>query len=327
MENASVAFDIKTLAPTYELRIGMPGSSNALKIAGRLGLPGDIGESARNYLNPEVLEMADLISTVEEMQRELEEQQRLVEEKARSASKAQQEHEQLARQLKSRRKQLEREALQEASYIVQSARRLVENTIAEIKKEKASAESIHYARQTLAKAREEITTAIEAASQAESTEGESHEEMRTPARNELKTGDEVYIKSLRCSGTLISLPDGKDIVRVRAGNARINVPLSEIKLTSKPSPEAVPVTVNSHYPKKYDVPNTLNLQGYRTSEALDKADKYLDDAALAGLESVSIIHGKGTGALRDAVANLLSQHPHVASFRLDSPGVTVVELR
>jgi DNA mismatch repair protein MutS2 len=332
MENASVTFDLKTLRPTYKLRIGMPGSSNALRIAARLGLPREIGEAARDYLGSEALEVADLISTVEGMQRGLEEQQRLAEEKTVSASKAQQEHERLLQQLKGKRRALEREALREASRIVQSAKRLVENTIAELRKEKASPQSIQRARQTLVRARKEITAAVEPP---------PHEEGRKPTPGELRVGDEVYIRSLRRRGTLISLPDAKGVVQIRSGGAKINVSLSEIRLT--PNIEAThrvgstshgnhaPNIVDLQYSKKSHILSTLNLQGYRTEEALDKTDKYLDDAALAGLESVSIVHGKGTGALRDAVTKLLSDHPHVASFRLGNQnegglGVTLVEL-
>jgi DNA mismatch repair protein MutS2 len=330
MENASVTFDLKTLKPTYELRIGMPGSSNALRIADRLGLPREIGESARNYLGSGALEVADLISTVEGMQRDLEEQKRLAEERVLSASKTQQEHQQLLQQLKSKRRKLEHDALREASQIVQNARKLAEETIAELRKERASPESVQRARQTLVKARKEITAAIEPPL---SMEG------RKPASDELRVGDEVYITRLRNRGTLISLPNAKDIVQVRVGSAKFNLPSSELRLVSD-SPKSdvsgtttdrVPNMIDLQYFKKSNVSNTLNLLGNRAEEALRKVDKYLDDAALAGLESVSIVHGKGTGALREAVTEFLSDHPHVASFRLGNrgeggPGVTVVEL-
>ena len=339
MENASVTFDLKTLRPTYELRIGMPGSSNALRIADRLGLPREIGETARNYLGSEALAVADLISTVEGMQSKLEEQQRLAERKVLSASKAQQEHEWLFQQLKSKRREMEREALREASRIVQSARKLVENTIVELRREKASPKSIQRARQTLVKAKQEIAAAVAPP---------PPEEGRRPVQGELKVGDEVYVRSLRSRGVLISLPDAKDMVKIRVGSAKLNVSLSEVRVVSEDvmatrrvAPTAshdrgttrqAPINrIALQYPKKSNVLSSLDLRGDRAEEALEKVDKYLDDATLAGLESISIVHGKGTGALRDAVTELLTDHPHVATFRLGDRnegglGVTVVEL-
>jgi len=314
------------------LRIGMPGSSNALRIAGRLGLPAEIGETARKYLGSKALEVADLISTVEGMQTELKEQKRLADEKVISASRVQQEHERLLQQLKSRRKEMEREALREASQIVQGARKLVENTISELRKEKASPKSVQTARQTLTKTRHEIEAAIEIP---------PREEGRKPAPDELKAGDEIYVVSLRSRGTLISLPDAKGMCQVRVKNARLNLPLSEIRLVSDSSNPQISEGKNRRSfanvisllsSKKSRISSSLDLRGDRAEDVLYKVDKYLDDVALAGLESVSIIHGKGTGALRDTVADLLSEHPHVASFRLGKEGeggsgVTVVELK
>jgi len=326
MENASVAFDLKTLRPTYELRIGMPGSSNALRIADKLGLPEEIGETAREYLGSEAMEVADLISTVEGMQSELEKQQLLTEEKALSASKAQREHEQLLRQLKSKKREMEREALREAFNIVQNARKLVENTITELRKEKATPQSVQRARKKLVKARKEIEVAV--------AEPTPRMEGRKPDPDELSLGDNVYVGSLRSRGKLISLPDEKGIVQVRAGNARLNLPLSEIQIVSEPAPASKKSTdeAKPRYFRRSGISSSLDLRGNRAEEALDKVDKYLDDAALAGLGSVSIVHGKGTGVLREVITEFLSDHPHVESFRLGEQneggaGVTVVEIR
>lgn len=326
MENASVAFDLKTLRPTYELRIGVPGSSNALNIADRLGLPKKIGEVAKGYLGSKALEVADLISTVEGMQRELEDQTRMAEEKTRSASEAQQDHERLLRQLKGKRKQMELEALREASNIIQNARKLVENTVSELRQEKASTKSVQRARETLVKAKKEIVSAIEPP---------PVNKGRKPESSELKIGKEVYVRALQRSGKILTLPDAKGVLQVMAGGAKLNIPLSEISILSNTSNSDSkiknPSARSLQSTKRSRVLNRLNLLGHRAEEALDKADKYLDDAALAGLESVSIVHGKGTGALRSAITELLSDHPHVASFRLGEDnegglGVTVVEL-
>jgi DNA mismatch repair protein MutS2 len=336
MENASVSFDFTTLKPTYEMRIGMPGSSNALKIADRLGLSKEIIDNARSYLSPQNVQITDLLQTVEEMQKGLEEQKRMADEKALSASKIQQEQEQLLSQLKGKRKEIEREALNEASRIVQKAKTLAENVIAEIQKEKASTESIRRTQRTLTKAREEITEAIQRTSHIETPENRINREGRKPKREELKIGDEVYVKSLQCNGILSTLPDAKDVVQVIAGNAKINVSLSEIRVQSKPLEKKVDSSksnvVNLQHFKQSDISSILNIRGFRAQEAIEKADKFLDDASIAGLASISIIHGIGTGALREAVSNLLSEHPLVADFRPAAPnegghGVTVVQLK
>jgi DNA mismatch repair protein MutS2 len=335
MENASVSFDFTTLKPTYEMRIGMPGSSNALKIADRLGLSKEIIDNARSYLSPQNVQITDLLQTVEEMQKGLEEQKRMADEKALSASKIQQEQEQLLSQLKGKRKEIEREALNEASRIVQKAKTLAENVIAEIQREKASTESVRRTQRTLSKAREDITTAIEHISRVETPESTISKE-RKPKREELKIGDEVYVKSLQCNGILSALPDAKDMVQVIAGNAKINVSLSEIRVQSKPPEKKVDSSksnvVNLQHFKQSDISSILNIRGFRANEAIEKTDKFLDDASIAGLASISIIHGIGTGALREAVSNLLSEHPHVADFHPAPPnegghGVTVVQLR
>ena len=264
MENASVAFDLKTLSPTYELRIGVPGSSNALKIAERLGLPKEIGEVAKGYLGSEALEVADLISTVEGMQRELDQQTRLAEEKVRSASQAQMGHEELLRQLKSKRRDMEREALREASNIIQSARKLVENTVAELRSEKASPKSIQRARQTLVKARKEITVAAEPITQTE--------EGRVATPGELKVGGEVYVRSLRSRGTLLSLPDAKGMSQIRAGIGKVKVSISDIRLLSgSANSHAKKKNINApnvHTPKRSGITTSLDLRGHRAEEAL-----------------------------------------------------------
>lgn len=330
MENASVAFDINTLQPTYELQIGMPGSSNALVIAERLGLPKEIVESAKGYLNPEAVKMTDLLMTVQDMQRELQLQRNLMEEKLLKASKAQQEHEQILKQLKDKGKDIEREALNKAAAIIRQAKLLVENIVSEVKVEKASSESVKRARRSLAEAGRQINSAI-----AELSESEPYgqgEEMRNAVEvSKLKVGDEVYIKTLNNRGVLLTTPDARGRVQVGIGKARVTVDASDLMIIcneSKSDESLKPSLIG----KKVDVPNFLDLRGYRAEEALSKTDKYLDDATVAGLESVSIIHGIGTGALRSAIRELLSEHPLVASFRSGSkeeggPGVTVVQLR
>ncbi|MBD3184329.1 endonuclease MutS2 [Candidatus Poribacteria bacterium] len=341
MENASMAFNLETLSPTYELRIGIPGSSNALKIASKLGLPEEILENAEKYLGSEIMEVADLIANVDNMRRELEEQKRITEEKVRSASRTQQEHEMLLQQLKSKRRELENEAYREAANIIQKSKKLIDDTISELRKEKASEQVIQKARQKISERKKEISRSIRP---------EKRDIGRKVDAEELKIGDKVYIESLDNFGTLTSLPDSKDTIQVMMNGIKLNLSVSDIRITDKAKKEKSRVTrnfkdtrdsskstpglkniVKIQRSRKSNVLPSLDLRGARADEALRKTDKYLDDAALAGLESVSIVHGKGTGALRQAVTELLSDHPHVSNFRLGNTneggsGVTVVEL-
>lgn len=336
MENASMAFDLNTLKPTYELRIGLPGSSNALKIADRLGLPKDITEKAKEYINPQNARITDLLLNVEDMQRSLKEQKRLAEEKTRSATKTQQEQEILLNQIKSKRKEMEKKALDEAGQIVQKAQLLVENVIAEIQKEKTNIDNAKRARKRLEKAQNEIASEIKRLSYSDITDKKPIDEVRKPNRDELKLGDEVYIEKLRTSGILSSMPDSKDIVQVIAGNAKINIPLSEIMIKSnkgeKKIEQAKTNAIKFQISKQPNISNILDIRGFRAYEAIEKTDKFLDDAVIANLKTISIIHGLGTGALRKAISELLSEHPLVASFHSadkneGGQGVTIVELR
>jgi len=336
MENASMAFDLNTLKPTYELRIGLPGSSNALKIADRLGLPKDITEKAKEYINPQNARITDLLLNVEDMQRSLEEQKRLAEEKTRSATKTQQEQEILLNQIKSKRKEMEKKALDEAGQIVQKAQLLVENVIAEIQKEKTNIDNAKRARKRLEKAQNDIASEIKRLSYSDMADKKPIDEVRKPNRDELKLGDEVYIEKLRTSGILSSMPDSKDIVQVIAGNAKINIPLSEIMIKSnkgeKKIEQAKTNAIKFQISKQPNISNILDIRGFRAYEAIEKTDKFLDDAVIANLKTISIIHGLGTGALRKAISELLSEHPLVASFHSadkneGGQGVTIVELR
>ncbi|MEK7396575.1 MAG: Smr/MutS family protein [Candidatus Poribacteria bacterium] len=239
-------------------------------------------------------------------------------------------------QIKSKRKEMEKEALNEASRIVQKAQLLVENAIAEIQKEKANTDTIRQTRQNLAKAQEEITSAIRRISYEEKTGKKLVDEVRKPDRKELKLGDEVYIENLRTYGILSSLPDAKNMVQVIAGKAKINAAVSEIRIKSntneKKTDQAKTNVVEVQISKQSDMSSILDLRGLRAWEAIEKTDKFLDDAAMANLKSISIIHGYGTGALRKAITEMLSEHPLVAIFHsaersAGGDGVTVVELR
>lgn len=341
MENASVEFDWHTLSPTYRLKIGVPGSSNALKIAKQLGLSDNIIQAAKEYIGGNAIAVEDLIASMEESRRELENERQVVQEKIRAATDAKAEHESLVEEVKGRKQELSRRAEQEALRIVENARKKIENTIEQIRKEQASKESIKKAHQTVDELEKELKSRKEKKASKE-------------LANKIKVGDNVEVKSLGRFGEIIFPPE-KGEVEVQVGtapevrsrrytsstsaneagtsNMRITVSLSDIELTESEfnRAELSPSVTELQHLKKSSVKNEIHIRGQRVAEAMPKVDKYIDDVFLAGLSKVRIIHGKGTGTLKRAVRNFLDDHPHVIEYKTAAlnkggAGVTVVSL-
>jgi DNA mismatch repair protein MutS2 len=323
MENASMEFDWRTLQPTYRLQIGVPGSSNAIKISEHLGMPEHIREAARNYLGTEQVAIEELIASMEKERRKLEYELKLAQDKKLSADEIQREYETLLQQLESERKQLRENAEREASEIVNNARKLIENTVAQIRREQASKESIREAHTVVDKLREDFKT----------SKKQSSKVIQPPLKT-FQIGDKVRVKSLDRFGEVVQLPDVQDMLQVQVGNMNITVPVADVQKATPTynKPKLSPSVLELQYQKRGVISKTLSLRGDTVEEALDKLDKYLDDALLAGLEEVIILHGKGTGALKNAVIEFLKDYPHVVNFRPGrynegEYGVTVVTLK
>jgi len=323
MENASMEFDWRTLQPTYRLQIGVPGSSNAIKIAEYLGMPGHIREAARNYLGTERVAIEELIASMEKQRRNLEYELKLAQEKKISADKIQQEYEQLLQQFESEREQLRDSAEDVASVIANNARKLIENTVATIRKEQASKESIREAHDTVDRLREDFKKPRKQSSR-----------VIQPPLKTFQIGDKVRVKSLGRFGEVIQIPDTRGMLQIRVGSMNVTVPIPDIQRTTSTynKPKLSPSVLDLQYKKRGIISQSLSLRGDTVEEALDKLDKYLDDALLAGLEEVIIVHGKGTGTLKNAVVEFLRDYPHVLDFRPGGLteggyGVTVVTLK
>ena len=323
MENASMEFDWRTLQPNYRLQIGVPGSSNAIKIAEHLGMPEHIREAAKDYLGTERVAIEELIASMEKQQRSLEYELKIAQDRRLSADKIRQEYDDLLQQLESERKQLRESAEREAYEIINNARKLIENTVAKIRKEQASKESIREAHAAVDRLREDFKKSRKKSSRV----------VQSPLKT-FQIGDKVRVKSLARFGEIVQLPDTRDMLQVRVGNMNVAVPIVDVQRT-KPtynSSKLSPSVLDLQYKKRGIISPSLNLRGDTVEEALDKLDKYLDDALLAGLEEVIIVHGKGTGTLKNAVVEFLRDYPHVANFRPGrlnegGDGVTVVTLK
>ena len=326
--NASVEFDLESLQPTYHLTIGLPGRSNALAIAERLGMPEVIVSGARSEIDPTELRAENLLDEIHR-QRDLARQARL------DAEQMRQEIEEQRSNLAKRLEQIEDERLA----ILEEARGEAEAKVQELEGE------LDRLRRALTKARQPLD-ALEAVEKkaAELTEDYQEPVERLPLEDEdiildrpIRLGDRVRLRSLNTKGLVTSL--GEDELEIQVGTLRVRTRYSEVEAIEtgeKVEPETVGQTTTTpgDTSSGLNAPSPgieLDLRGQRADDALDQLERYLDAAYLAGLPFVRIIHGKGTGKLRQAVREALGTHPHVNNFQPGAPneggdGVTVAKL-
>ncbi len=325
VENASAEFDVETLRPTYRLSIGIPGKSNAFEISKRLGLDDGIIGDAKELLSRDQIRFEDVIANAEyhrkiaERERELAEEARLEMMRAREA--AEKEREKYAQE---REKQLQK-ARDEAKKIVDKAKRESESLIDDLRRMKKEAGGVR---------EHEI---IAARKRLDMTAEELAETLKTPVNTalappkDLKVGESVQIPHLGTKGRVLTVPDANGELMVQAGILKLKAHVSQLKRDRE---DAKPLarTHSDIDMTTRTVKMECDLRGMSLDEAIDAADKYLDDAVLSSLSEVYIIHGKGTGTLRSGVKEHLRKHAHVKSFRAGKygegeDGVTVVTLK
>ncbi|MCJ7622042.1 MAG: Smr/MutS family protein, partial [Anaerolineaceae bacterium] len=315
--NASMEFDLKTLQPTYRLIIGLPGKSNALLIAARLGLPDEIIQKARSTQNPEELRSDDLL---EEILR----QREFAKKEHQKAEETRQEAEDIHLELLTRLENIE----DERAFILQQARNEASEEIKELQSELVSI------RRILNKKGQQVDDLKVLQRQMEDLQKTYQEPVtkrrvkgKTPSTH-LKVGDRVRLQSLGMNGEISSV--GDEEAEVQAGALRVRAKISDIQLISKsgkPKPDSGSERPRAVHRGSISIMHPspgmeLDLRGQRAEDALDKLASYLEDAYLAGLPLVRIIHGKGTGRLRDAVREALGQSQRVKSWEkgLDGEG-------
>ncbi len=349
VQNASVEFDEQTLSPTYRLLQGIPGSSNAFAIAGRLGIPEAVLDNARLALTG-TDETADLL-------RELEEGRRKAVAEARGAEQARVEAQMLKRRyaeelsnLEALRREARQKAQEEARALLKRAQDKLDNTLAELRRANAEGKQTERARQKI----KDIGSDLQAAIQ-DRLAADQPTLVETVPDRALRRGDKVRITTLGMAGELLENADGDSPVPVQVGAMRVSVPPSTLMLLGKedaPKP-AGPRPVSSPprdrakddggNGKDGDAPSfamqktlaitpQLTLLGQRADEAVQNVEKYLDDAYAAGFSRARLVHGKGTGALRRAVQEYLQGHPLVDDYATADPeeggaGATVVTLK
>lgn len=331
VENASCEFDVETLRPTYHLLIGIPGKSNAFAIAGKLGLPNFIIEDAKTRLTEQDESFEDILTDLETSRRTIEKEQETIASYKREIERLKQETQKKQEKLEEQRDRILREANEKAHAILAEAKETADETMRNFHKfGKANISAAEMERE-----RERIRKKME------STRSGMMKEPAKPKKeykpSDFKLGESVKVLSMNINGTVASLPDNKGNLTVQMGILRSQVNISDLEIIDE-TPAYLKKTTRAggkgkiKMSKSLSVSTEINLLGKTVDEAVAELDKYLDDASLAHLSSVRIVHGKGTGALRKGIHQYLRRQKHVRSFRLGEfgegdAGVTIAELK
>lgn len=332
VENACCEFNVETLSPTYRLLIGVPGKSNAFAISSKLGLPDYIIEAANKQISSDAKSFEDLLTDLE--------QSRVTIEKERlEIASYKQEIKTLQERLKSKNEKIDnakerilREANEQAREILQEAKNTADETIRIFQKAGPNASL-----KDLEKTREKLRGEIGKKNDKLALKTDPAPKKGPIKPEQLKIGDSVKILSMGLKGTVSTLPDGKGNLFVQCGIMRSSTNIKDLVLIEEETPSGISSFQKSQtgkmkMSKSMHVSAEINLLGKMVDEALSELDKYLDDAYLAHLPSVRVVHGKGTGALRSAVHSHLKKVKYVKSYRLGEygegdAGVTIVTFK
>jgi DNA mismatch repair protein MutS2 len=336
VENASVEFDVETLRPTYRLTIGIPGRSNAFEIATRLGLGEEIVGAARALTTREAARFEDVLRAVAENRRLTEEHRLQAEAEQVQLEKLRREYEEKVRRLELEKAQALAGARQAAEDLLREARREIDEVVTGLRqqaKERVASfdEVARQARRRVSEEGGQLAALLtgDAKEQAQATPAEE-----TMGRGELKPGARVKLLRFNQEGVVLAPPDPAGQVLVQAGSLKVTLPAAEV-VALPDAPSARRKAGGEHQSlakaKAETIRSELDLRGLNVDEAWEMVEKYLDDAVLAGLAQVRLIHGKGTGALRQGLRDRLSAYPAVTDYRYAAPneggdGVTVVRL-
>ena len=331
VENACCEFDVETLRPTYRLLLGIPGKSNAFAISSKLGLPDYIIEKAKEQLSEHEESFEDLLTDLEDSRRTIEKEQAEIASYKREIEQLKNKLEKKQHRLDEQKERIIREANEKANSILREAKEFADETMKNFRK--FGKENISAA--DMERERERIRQQI--AKTQNSSKIEVQKPKKTYKPSDFRLGESVKVLSMNLTGTVNSLPDAKGNLFVQMGILRSQVHISDLEIIEEPmSITAKQMRRTSSgkmkMGKSMHISPEINLLGKTVDEAIAELDKYLDDAYLAHLSPVRIVHGKGTGALRQGVHNYLKRQKHVKSFRLGAfgegdAGVTIVEFK
>ena len=332
VENACCEFDVATLSPTYRLLIGIPGKSNAFAISEKLGLPSDLITDAKGRISKSEGDFEDLIADLEKSRSTIEREQLEINQYKAEIESLKEKLEQKQERLDSSRDKILREANEQAYNILKEAKDVADETIRNFNKYGKAGAPVSEMEKERTKLRGKMDKAAQKMSEQKKSSVPNH---NVPKK--LRIGDSVKVISMNLKGTVHSLPNAKGDLYVQMGILRSLVNINDLILLEE---DAAPGTKKFQktsagkikMSKSASVSTEINLIGKTTDEAIPLLDKYLDDAYLAHLPSVRIVHGKGTGALRNAVQAHLKRLKYVKSFHLGEfgegdAGVTIAEFK
>ncbi len=352
-ENASSEFDIEHLKPTYKLLIGIPGKSNAFEISKKLGLSDNILNRAKELLNNDDLSIEELIKNIYDDKIEIEKEKEEIQKNSNQIELLRKSLEKKTYNLEEKQKQLSENAKIEAQKIILSAKQEANYTIKELNtiynkfkfldkldinklndSEIANIIRQNFSIGSLTKANKLRNKLNESLSATNIKEENSQNQSSLITKDILKVGMTVYLKTISEPATIYSLSGKSNSLQVQVGSTRLNIKISDIKSIASSNTTTKNVHTKSNYnsfSKAKNVLPEINVIGQNVDEAIFVIDKYLDDCYIAKLSPVRIVHGKGTGKLREGIHSFLKKHPHVKSFRLGTfgegeMGVTVVEI-
>ena len=336
VENACCEFDVDTLRPTYRLLIGIAGKSNAFAISSKLGLPSYIIDDAKSRISKKDESFEDVLTELENNRVIIENEKAEIEKLKREIELLKKDYENRQKKLLESKDKIIREATEEAREILQDAKNTADTAIRDLMK-KENRGDIRSMERNRTKLREKIDNTNSKVSINSSTV-----KRKKNKPSDFKLGEDVRIISLNMEGTINSLPDSKGNLYVLCGIMRMQAKMDDIEFIDKPDIivkdmkfKSGDLSKKSHQKslsKASSISMEINLLGKMVDEAIAELDKYLDDAYLSHLSSVRIVHGKGTGALRNAVHNYLKNVSYVSSYRLaeygeGDAGVTIVEFK
>jgi DNA mismatch repair protein MutS2 len=337
VENASCEFDVATLQPTYKLMIGVPGKSNAFAISKKLGLPEYIISSAKEQLKSDTVDMETLIAELEQSKKKIKADEDAIASYKKEIEDKKSTLEERERELSEKKSQLLAEARLEARDIIDEAKSVADKAISDYNKWRTNPSRADM--KEMEKKRSNLRDKLKSYDDAGASAPKQTSNLKA---KDIHLGDMVYVISMESKGTISSMPDSKGMVDVTMGVLKMQLPLSDLNLVQENM-----VTTNVEGLKKdaaksgrasYRSNNKamtfspeINVMGMTVDEAIPVVDKFLDDARLTHMSKVTIIHGKGTGALRKGIQDYLRRQKHVKSFRAGEYGegeygVTVVEL-